>query len=226
MWRIGLSAPSDLDVLFDLLDADEQARAERFRFAQHSRRFIVAHAAVRCILAQRLAAAPGELRFSRNAHGKPFLSSHGGLLFSLSHSHELALCALAVSGELGVDVEWRRHLKHGDLARRFFAADEAAGLAGLAEEDQVAGFFACWTCKEAYVKAKGLGLSLPLHAFSVTTHPRQAPALLSSRHDPADVGPYRFWEIPVAPGYHAVLAYRGEAAAAPVCRDWQFPRRA
>lgn len=203
-----------------MLDADEQARADRFRFAEHRRRFIVAHAAVRRILARRLGVAPGELQFATNSHGKPFLTSHDGPVFSLSHSHELALCAVSAAGELGVDVEWRRELPHADLARRFFAPDETTALEALAVDDQRAGFFACWTRKEAYIKAKGLGLSLPLHSFAVTVHPRQAPVLLSSQHEPSDAGHYRFWEVPVAPGYCAALAYRGNESPAPRYADW------
>lgn len=222
VWRISLSAPGDPEALSAVLDADERARAERFRFDKHRRRFIVAHAAVRGILGLQLGLAPGALQFAKNAHGKPFLRGEGVPVFSLSHSHEMALCAVAACGELGADIEWHRQLAHDDLAQRFFAEDEAAALGALAEEDQAAGFFACWTLKEAYIKAKGLGLSLPLHSFSVTTHPRQAPLLLSSRHDPADVGRCRFWEIPVAAGYRAALAYCGDAAV-PHHLDWKFP---
>lgn len=203
-----------------MLDADEQARANRFLFAKHRRRFIVAHAAVRRILASRVGVGPGELQFTGNSHGKPFLKNVGAPVFSLSHSHEMALCAVASDGELGVDIEWCRELPHADLAQRFFAPDEAAALKALAEDDQVAGFFACWTSKEAYIKAKGLGLSLPLDSFSVTTHPRQAPALLSSQYEPSDVGRYRFLEVPVVPGYRAVLAYRGNESEAPRYLDW------
>jgi len=220
VWRISLASPGDLTNCLAVLDADEQARADRFRFPEHRRRFVVAHAAVRGILAQRLGVAPGELQFATNAHGKPFLVPPGAPLFSLSHSHEMALCAVSGAGELGVDIEWCRELPHAELARRFFAPDEASALAALAEHEQLAGFFACWTRKEAYIKAKGLGLSLPLDAFSVSADPQLAPALLSSRHESSDVDHYRFWEIPVAPGYRATLAYRGSEAVVPSYFDW------
>ncbi|MDD5176975.1 MAG: 4'-phosphopantetheinyl transferase superfamily protein [Sterolibacterium sp.] len=132
----------------------------------------------------------------------------------------MALCAVVGAGELGVDIEWCRELPYDNLARRFFAPDESTSLKALAEEDRVAGFFSCWTRKEAYIKAKGLGLSLPLRSFSVTTCPRQVPALLSSQHEPSDVGRYRFWEVPVAPGYRAALAYRGNESEPPRYIDW------
>jgi 4'-phosphopantetheinyl transferase len=220
VWRIDLASDGDMEADFALLDAEERARARRFRFAEHGRRFVVAHAALRSILARRVGAAPRELRFSYGTHGKPFLAEAGAPAFSLSHSHEMALCAVAPAGEIGVDVEWCRELPHADLADRFFAADEAAALRALPEEGRAAGFFACWTRKEAYVKAKGLGLSLSLQAFSVTADPGEAPALLASAHAPTDVARYVLWEIPVSPGYRAALAYDGGAAAPPCCLDW------
>lgn len=220
VWRISLTQCDDLDAGFAVLDTEERARANRFRFAEHRRRFIVAHVAVRCILASRLGVAPGELEFGKNSHGKPFLTSSDRLVFSLSHSHEMALCAVADMGEIGVDIEWCRELPHADLARRFFSADESRALEALPGSEQNEGFFACWTSKEAYIKAKGLGLSLPLDSFVVATHPRQAPVLVSSRHDPSDVVHCRFWGVPVAPGYRAALAYRGKDVEGPCYIDW------
>lgn len=228
VWRIALAPAADwaadwTTTYSALLSAGERARAERFRFTEHRRRFIVAHAAVRFILAQRTGIAPAELQFARTPHGKPYLTSPGGPVFSLSHSHEMALCAVAEDGELGVDIEWRRELPHAELARRFFAPSECQTLAALDGDERLEGFFACWTRKEAYIKAKGLGLALPLRTFAVTAHPRQAPALLASADENADVGRYRLWEIAVSSGYRAALAYCGAASAAPRCLDWRFP---
>jgi len=213
-----LSSDTDLSGGFALLDAEEQARAQRFRFPEHRRRFIVAHAAVRCILARHLDIGPAAIGFSRNAHGKPFLTGADVPVFSMSHSHEMALCAVAVDGELGVDIEHCRSLQHDDLARRFFAADEVAALAALPADRRADGFFACWSRKEAYIKAKGLGLSLPLDAFAVSIDANTA--LRYSRHAPDDTARCRLWDVPVASGYRAALAYCGNAYAEFVCRDW------
>lgn len=218
VWRIGLATAADLDASFALLDADEQARAQRFRFPEHRRRFIVAHAAVRRILARCLDTAPQAIEFVRNAHGKPFLKGRAVPIFSLSHSHELALCAVAEGGELGVDIEHCRELPHAELAQRFFAPDEVAALAALPVDRQTDGFFACWSRKEAYIKAKGLGLSLPLDAFAVSID--DDAALRHSHHAPTDAARCRLWEVPVAPGYRAALAYCGDAPAEFACRDW------
>jgi len=218
VWRIDLAAAADLPESFALLDAGEQARAQRFHFPEHRRRFIVAHAAVRRILARRLDTSPQAIEFVRNDHGKPFLKAHDAPVFSLSHSHEMALCAVAAAGELGVDIEHRRAVEHADLAQRFFAPDEVAALAALPAERQADGFFACWSRKEAYSKAKGLGLSLPLDSFAVSVDTEAT--LHYSHHDPVDASRCRLWEVPVATGYRAALAYCGEAPAAFSCRDW------
>jgi 4'-phosphopantetheinyl transferase len=215
VWRIALDAPADLSACMAVLDTEEQVRANRFRFAEHRRRFIVAHAAVRCILARHLASTANSLRFAHNPHGKPLLSTPDGSapVFSLSHSHEMALCALAPpGGELGIDLEWQRDVSHTELAQRFFAPEEATALHALPATEQASGFFTCWTRKEAYIKAKGLGLSLPLASFVVSVNPASPPVLLTSTHDPSDVGRMQFWEVPVPAGYRAVLAYRGPAA--------------
>lgn len=223
VWRIDLSFAGDLTAWYEVLDTDEQVRADRFRFAEHRRRFIVAHAAVRSILSTRLGLDPKDIRFDTGSHGKPFLAGRDSPLFSLSHSHEMALCAVVDAGELGVDIEWCRELPHADLARRFFSPEEAAALELLPEVERQKGFFACWTSKEAYIKAKGLGLSLPLDSFVVVADPCLAPGLLSSRHEPSDVGPYCFWEVPVLPGYRAALAYRGDDTIGPCYIDWASP---
>lgn len=223
VWRVNLSLQEDSEACFAILAADEQARAERFHFAEHRRRFVVAHAALRCILANRIGVPPADLTFGQNPYGKPFLTNSGGPAFSLSHSHEMALCAVACEGEVGIDIEWCRELPYADLAQRFFAPTEWNTLKELAEDERAAGFFACWTRKEAYMKAKGLGLSLPLDSFVVAAHPRQAPALLVSKHESTDVGRYRFWEVPVPAGYRATLAYCGTQTGPPCSRDWQSP---
>lgn len=202
---------------------DERARADRFRFAEHRRRFIVAHAAVRSILATRIGFHPKDIQFAKGSHGKPFLVGRDFPVYSLSHSHGMALCAVVESGELGIDVEWCRELPHADLARRFFSTEEAVALELLPEVERQEGFFHCWTSKEAYIKAKGLGLSLPLDSFVVIADPRSAPGLLSSRHEPSDVGPYRFWGVPVPTGYRAAMAYRGNYLGAPCYIDWASP---
>ena len=229
VWTIDLGHDlrqgATLDRWRALIDAEEKARADRFIFPQHRSRFILAHAATRSILAAYIGRSARDLRFEKNAYGKPILivaSSQSAVSFNLTHSHDLALCAVAIDGEIGVDVEWRRDLAQHDLAQRFFAPSESSALQQLEETRRHAGFFACWTRKEAYIKAKGLGLSLPLDRFVVETDPDKPAVLQASDYAPEDVGSFRLWDVPVADGYRAALAYRGAAAGPPVVRAWKF----
>jgi 4'-phosphopantetheinyl transferase len=155
-----------------LLDSEEQWRAARFHFAEHARRFTVARARLRQQLAALLAMAPGDIRFSAGPHGKPGLAGElagSGLEFNLSHSGALGLIGWAWHRAIGVDIEiWRRTSDEAALVRRFFSASEIAAYEVLDPALRTQGFFNCWTRKEAYVKAVGRGLGLPLHSFDVS----------------------------------------------------------
>ena len=229
VWTIYLRHDVALDSWYELIDAEERTRANRFVFPEHRRRFILTHAALRSILARYVLRSAHDVEFELNAYGKPALKqalgaslSSTAVSFNLSHSHELALCAVASGGEIGVDVEWQRHLAQHDLAQRFFSPSESSALQQLEETRRHAGFFACWTRKEAYIKAKGLGLSLPLDRFIVETDPDKPAALQASDYAPEDVAGFRMWDVRVADGYRAALAYRGAAAGPPVVRAWEF----
>jgi 4'-phosphopantetheinyl transferase len=154
-----------------LLDAGERARAERFVFERHRRRFTAARGLLRETLAAELGGDPAALRFEYGPRGKPRLAagSDDGLRFNVSHSGELLLIALARGAELGVDVEAvRPDIDHAAIARRFFSACEQAALLALPDPLRARGFFAIWTRKEAYVKLLGGGLSIPLDGFDVS----------------------------------------------------------
>jgi 4'-phosphopantetheinyl transferase len=154
-----------------LLSADERARMGRFHFAGDRRRYLFAHALVRTTLSRYAPATPpARWRFRENAHGRPELSPEDGgppLRFNLSHTAGLVACAVALDRDVGVDVEhlWPPTFDIG-LARHHFAPAEVAGLEALPPEARRAGFFALWTLKEAYIKARGLGLALPLERFA------------------------------------------------------------
>ena len=220
VWRVDLSDASQINALWPLLDSEEQVRAKRFHFDHDRRRFVLAHGALRTILGRFRQCLAADLCFVRSTHGKPALMPPHALEFNLSHSADLALCAVAATGELGVDVECHRSVDSAALAQRFFSSSEAGRLAQLDGSALQAAFFACWTRKEAYIKAKGLGLSLPLDQFTVSTEPDVPPRLESSCFAPADVAAYRFWSIPVPAGYSAALAYCGPCAGPPRVRDW------
>ncbi|CAK0762529.1 4'-phosphopantetheinyl transferase [Gammaproteobacteria bacterium] len=223
VWRIALNNETWAIRLWPLLDISEKTRAERFRGVDLRRRHVIAHGAVRLLLADFCQQPVTTLRLVQNAWGKPALADAGSPVFNLSHTQDLALCAIAPAGEIGVDIEALRPspiVERLDLARRFFSLDEYQALNELDTQAFSSAFFRCWTRKEAYIKAKGLGLSLPLNQFSVACRLDAAPALLASEYCPADVTRYQFWDLAVPEGYCGSLAYCGPAGDKLICRDW------
>ncbi|MDQ3916975.1 MAG: 4'-phosphopantetheinyl transferase superfamily protein [Acidobacteriota bacterium] len=222
VWRVDLCwVGARLEEALKTLAPEEQERARRFRFPADRRRYLAAHCALRMILARYLRAEPDSLRFSYSEFGKPELALQHGfapLRFNLSHSHELALVAVASERAVGVDVEYvRRDVRAAEIARRFFSPREAAALQSLEPERQDEGFFACWTRKEAFTKARGQGLSHPLDQFDVDCTPGGLSCLLSTRPDPAEASRWTLLSLPVGPGYAAALAVYGRD---PELRCW------
>jgi 4'-phosphopantetheinyl transferase len=225
VWRICLEQEeSPLHRLSKLLSADELRRAGNFRFQRDHDHFVAARGALRDILSRYVGLAPGLLRFSYAKYGKPSLSRETGgdlLRFNLAHSHGVALCAVTRGREVGVDLEFVREDFAGlDLAERFFSPHEVSALRALAPEARTSAFFACWTRKEAYIKARGEGLSHPLHRFAVSLTPGEPAALLSADDDPGEVARWSLLDLSPGAAYRAVLAVEG---AAPSLRCWRWP---
>jgi 4'-phosphopantetheinyl transferase len=222
VWSIPLEPADDVVArLAETLSADERARADRFVFPRDRRRFVVARGALRSILASYLDLAPSALAFAYGPAGKPRLEGSADLDFNLAHSHELALCAVTAGGPVGVDVEWLRPMP--DLlavARTAFSPAEQAALLARPEGERLAAFFRCWTSKEAYLKARGDGLSLPLDSFDVSLAADQPPALLANRLDPAEPGRWTLHAFAPAEGYVGALAVGGR----PVELRWRVWR--
>jgi 4'-phosphopantetheinyl transferase len=152
-----------------LLDEGERARSERFRFERHRNRFLVSHALVRTTLSRYAPVPPEAWRFREVGRGRPEVAAPavGALRFNLSHTDRLAACGVSHRADVGVDVEAAlRVTRHLAVAERFFSAREAAELRELPEDRQVDRFLDYWTLKESYIKARGLGLALPLDGFS------------------------------------------------------------
>jgi 4'-phosphopantetheinyl transferase len=206
VWRVALDQPDDkLDRFRRTLEPDELDRASRFHFEEHRRHFIVARGFLRSVVARYLKTQPESLRFSYGAYGKPGLASEHVLRFNLSHSHEVALLAVGLKAELGVDVEHiRADFASEEIARRFFSRAEVDVFNALPKEEQVAAFFRCWTRKEAYIKAIGKGLSQALDAFDVTLAPDVQPALLRVEGD--DASRWLLRNVDVGEGYAGALA--------------------
>lgn len=215
-WCVSLDVPPDTSAdLYATLTDDERNRSARFRFQRDRRRFVVAHGALRDLLGRYLGTHPGQIRFVYNEFGKPELSPEFGsrLKFNLSHSGGLALIAIAADADVGVDLEYiRAQPDYADIARRFFSAAEVDQLNTLPSHVQARAFFSCWTKKEAYVKACGEGLAIPLTSFSVplAADPAPTPARLGGASN--DTAPSRRWSLYTlqpAPGYIGALVVEG-----------------
>ncbi len=210
LWLITI--PTAMDSLPDYrarLTDDERDRADRFHFAQDRARFTLGRAVLRQLLTRYLG--HGNFSLAANHHGKPYLREPDQALeFNVAHSGDLVLLGFTRGRAIGVDVErMRPDFATTEIANRFFAPDEASIVAALPEPERVRGFFNCWTRKEAYIKARGLGLSLPLHSFSVAFAAGEAPALL--RVD-GDTGASQRWtivDLPTCDGYAAATVFEG-----------------
>lgn len=206
-----------------ILTEDERRRADGFCFEEDRERFIAARGILRILLGRYLNLEPGRLNFCYGSHGKPALAEKSGedtLSFNVSHSHRLALFALARGREVGVDVEYvRSDLELAEIAARFFSPQEAATLRSLPAEMRMEAFFACWTRKEAYIKARSEGLSLALDGFSVSLVPGEPAMLLNTREDPSEAARWTLRELKPGPGYAAALAAKGHGWRL-VCRHW------
>lgn len=168
VWFISLKQPDQvLEPLKLLLSKEEKKRSEKFHFKHDRKNFIMAHGALQDILGRYLEGMKPPFKFSKNKQGKPFLKEKF-LTFNLSHSGEMALVVVAKKRQVGVDVEKiRKEIDVKNISKRFFSTREVAQLTSLPSEKRIEAFYTYWTRKEAFIKAKGVGFSLPLNTFDV-----------------------------------------------------------
>jgi len=214
VWRARLDVPAyRVRELAQLLSLDEARRAERLFFDVDRQRFIVARGLLRTILGRYLRAPPAELRFVYGPYGKPELTlefADGRLHFSVAHSHRLALYAVAYDRQVGIDLEYMRpRLVSKAVAEHFFSPVEVERLGALPEKEQREAFFCCWTRKEAYIKARGEGVSLPLDCFEVSPVPNENPVRLRTHGDPAEATRWCLRGLEPGAGYAAAVAVEG-----------------
>jgi 4'-phosphopantetheinyl transferase len=221
LWRVDLEALRREELRWrKVLSPDESARASRFHFPVDRERFAASRAWLRTILAAYLATDPARLNFAYSKREKPSLAlgsepAGSGLRFNISHSGGIALLAFTRHRELGVDIEQvRRDFDVAAIAHRFFSASEREALDALPGEQRFAAFYRCWTRKEAYIKATGEGLSLPLHQFDVSLTPEDDDALRATRPDSSEAALWSLREVHADPGYMAALCVRG--------REWRL----
>jgi 4'-phosphopantetheinyl transferase len=216
---------ADVQSFERILSADERDRAQRFRFDRDRQHFIVARGVLRLILSSYLGLEPSQLRFCYGPHGKPGLvtpSTQKTLSFNTSHCGELALYAITRERKIGIDVERvRTDFAYEQIAERFFSPREKVMLDALqAEQVKRKAFFDCWTRKEAYIKARGEGLSLPLDRFDVSLAPGEPATLLEMRGEPLETSRWSLHELFPGPGYAAALAVEGHGVRL-ACWEWR-----
>jgi 4'-phosphopantetheinyl transferase len=213
VWAVSLHG--DSGAFAALLSPQERERAGRFRFADHQRRFQIGHGALRAILGGYLGVDPAAVDFTRGPRGKPYLAGKSltgksltgnGPFFNLSHSGKLALIAVA-DREIGIDLEKVRHLESlTAIARRHFSTFEFEALDALGDPARQLAFYRCWTRKEAYIKALGVGLSMPLDTFDVSLGER--PEFLACRDGNEEPANWSLLDVSPGPEFVAAAARR------------------
>lgn len=215
VWSAHLHQPlASLERFITFLAPDELERAEKFRFKRDRERFIISHGILRLILSLYAGTPPMELKFRAGLYGKPFLDmppSASALSFNMSHSHELALYAITYGRRIGVDVEYVSEDRNGEgVAERFFSIREIEALLALPADQRRDGFYRCWTRKEAYIKARGDGLSFPLDQFDVSLAQGDCQALLGHRGDAEEIGRWSLHALSPGANYIAAVIVEGK----------------
>jgi len=204
----------------NLLSAAERERAARFKFEKDRRLYTAAHAALRSLLAGYLNVAPADLEFESGRHGKPRLApafTKDRLEFNLSHSHEVALIAVTREKEIGVDVERvREDFAFVEVAERYFTAGELSAIRALPQDLQRRAFYQCWTSKEAFLKAKGVGLSGELDEVEIVL-PGAGPVQVKST-----LPGWYLSELNPCDGYVGAVALEGDGSDLR-CFRWAGP---
>jgi 4'-phosphopantetheinyl transferase len=207
VWRVHLDLELDSVKSFEsTLSTDEAQRASSFHFDKDRNRYVIAHFSLRDVLGRYLEAEPAQLEFSIDEYGKPALLEHK-LEFNLSHSGSFALVAVTQHRIIGVDVErMREGISSHSIARQYFSPAEVAEFDAIPVEQRETAFFACWTRKEAFIKAKGLGLSLPLDSFDVSLTPNEPAILRAVRPQPQEAARWKLRSLDVAPRHAGAVA--------------------
>jgi 4'-phosphopantetheinyl transferase len=214
LWRIQINLFTDrIHQFLTYLSKEERSRMNRFRFEKDQNRFAITHACLRDILSRYLSTSPNLVTFSSGTYGKPEISNLDlmePLQFNLSQSEDLALVAVASERKVGVDVERvKKDIPIENISRRFFSSIEIDSILSLPVESQTAAFFSCWTRKEAYLKARGEGLSIPLNQFEVSVSTDEQPILIDTVWDKVESSRWTFRHLTPAPDYFGALVVEG-----------------
>jgi len=221
VWTAALDDTAEMrfEQLARLLSRDENQRAFRFHFERDRKRFIVCRGVLREILGTYLGKDPDKIDFNYGPQGKPYLKgpegqTSGSVYFNVSHSSGWAICAVGL-GEVGVDLEIMRPIPEMEaLVDQYFSVAERSAFGSIPPDLRVKAFFNCWTRKEAYVKACGGGLLIPLDQFDVSVDPESPARLVRVQGIPGDQLPWSLHSFDLST----------EAVAALVCPRDNEPR--
>lgn len=210
VWRVSLDIePDSVKQMESTLSSDETERAARFQFDKDKHRSIIARGSLRDVLSRYLGCKPSEPIFSINKYGKPALDNFR-LEFNVSHSGDFVLIAVAQDRRVGVDIERvRQGISSFVIAKQYFSKAEVDELQSLPLEQRETAFFACWSRKEAYIKAHGLGLSLPLESFDVSLTPNEPATLRATRPDEKEATRWTLMSFEVNSDYGSAIAVEG-----------------
>jgi len=213
VWSVVLSDfDGELPQFQAMLSSVERMKAERFRFSKDSNHYVIRRGILRVILGRYLEHRPSEIDFCYGPFGKPEIKGDlagGGLNFNDSHSGDLAVYAVTRACPLGVDVEKLRPVPDfEEIASRFFTPREAETLIGLPSERQMEAFFACWTRKEAFLKATGEGIGEGLAKVEVTLTPGEEAEILRIAGESQAQTEWQLRSFSPVPGYLAAVAFR------------------
>lgn len=210
--------------LQQVLAPEELRRAKRYHFDRDRMRFIISRGLIRTLLGCYTKTGPHEVHFCYGPYGKPELAGQTGrdaLRFNVSHSHGLSLMAITRGREVGVDIEHiRSDMPYESIAEQFFSPRENAMLYALPNDIKLTAFFNCWTRKEAYIKARGDGLSMPLDQFDVSLVPGEPASLLNTKDSIGETSRWSLRELHPEHGYVAALAVEGHSWNLK-CWQWQ-----
>jgi 4'-phosphopantetheinyl transferase len=218
VWEVDLKAwDKEAGSLLELLDGDERERAARFKFPEHRNQFVISRALLRRALSLYLRIEPRQIQFRARPNGKPELAANSNLptndlRFNLSHTAGMTVFAIVRHRQVGVDIERVRETNTLELAERFFSSPEVQWLRSQPASEHIPWFYTCWTAKEAYIKAEGEGLSLPLSSFRVLPVPGDTTSKLQLEvyGDPEESKRWSMWQLNLGPDLRAALAVEGK----------------
>lgn len=210
IWKFNRdSQHHDREALHDLLSSEERNKASKFRFEKDYLTYLVGRGCLRRLLGYYLDRSATSITFKYNEQSKPFINSETDLQFNISHSGTMILMGFVKNYDIGVDIEYNKQpIEIPQIARSFFSLREAEELLSLPDNEQQSAFYNCWTRKEAFIKAKGGGLSIPLDQFEVSLLPDEEPVLKVIRWDQDDVPNWRVRGFKIGKDYTGAAMVR------------------